>query len=410
MTVPCALWSWPPLGLSSVGALQDAAAAGTPKEASALLAGSFLLFRNAGIAAAATSPRPTTTAMTTNSALLRFSLACCSRRIASTRARRSFSAFLVGLVLFATVLSRCGGCRRSCLPAPVVECPDRAFYEPPGTPAPHSAYHTGPVPVVPAARTRTWDAGRPLDLGTTLGPMGRGPGDPTFRLARGEVWRTALTADGPVTTRITSVSAYAVSAQAWGAGAEAALEALPGLLGAGDGPGGFAPVHRRIREAWRRHQGWRVPRSGQVFETLVPAVLEQKVTGREAWRAWRYLVRRYGSPAPGPEGAVPPGLYVVPSAATWRRIPSWEWHRAGVDLSRSRTIVSAAVSPGRLEALGGLAAADARSRLQLLRGVGVWTSAEVAQRALGDPDAVSVGDFHLSYVVGTALVGERVDD
>jgi 3-methyladenine DNA glycosylase/8-oxoguanine DNA glycosylase len=207
--------------------------------------------------------------------------------------------------------------------------------------------------------------------------------------------------------RVTSTTPCSVVADAWGPGAEHALESLPSLLGADDDVSGFVPRHPRVREAWRRHSGWRVPRSGQVLEALVPAVLEQKVTGREAWRGWRRLVRRHGSPAPGP---VPPGLYVAPSAAGWRRIPSWEWHKAGVDLSRSRTVVTAAGSAGRLEALAELPPEQARARLQSLPGVGVWTSAEVAQRALGDPDAVSVGDYHLSSVVGTALVGERVDD
>ena len=60
-----------------------------------------------------------------------------------------------------------------------------------------------------------------------------------------------------------------------------------------------------------------MPRSGRVLEALVPAVLEQKVTGREAWRAWRWLVRRYGEPAPGPAGLLPDGLRVPPAARTW---------------------------------------------------------------------------------------------
>jgi 3-methyladenine DNA glycosylase/8-oxoguanine DNA glycosylase len=36
----------------------------------------------------------------------------------------------------------------------------------------------------------------------------------------------------------------------------------------------------------------------------------------------------------------------------------------------------------------------------------VWTSAEARQRAAGDPDAVSVGDYHLKNVVGWALAGK----
>ncbi|MEE2814655.1 MAG: DNA-3-methyladenine glycosylase 2 family protein, partial [Actinomycetota bacterium] len=48
--------------------------------------------------------------------------------------------------------------------------------------------------------------------------------------------------------------------------------------------------------------------------------------------------------------------------------------------------------------------------LTSLHGVGVWTSAETRIRSLGDPDAVSVGDYHLAHEVGFALTGHRTDD
>jgi 3-methyladenine DNA glycosylase/8-oxoguanine DNA glycosylase len=41
-----------------------------------------------------------------------------------------------------------------------------------------------------------------------------------------------------------------------------------------------------------------------------------------------------------------------------------------------------------------------------LPGVGPWTAAEVALRALGDTDAVSVGDFHIPNMVAWALARE----
>jgi 3-methyladenine DNA glycosylase/8-oxoguanine DNA glycosylase len=258
--------------------------------------------------------------------------------------------------------------------------------------------------------SRTWQAGRPVDLAATLGPLSRGPGDPTTRVDPSGLWWVTRTEDGPATLRlVVAGSGYDVAATAWGPGAARVLDGLPVLLGADDDPSGFTPQHPVVREAWRRHPGWRVPRTGRVLESLVPAVLEQKVTGREAWRAWRTLVRAYGEPAPGPVG-MPVGLRVPPAPETWRRVPSWIWHRAGVDLSRSRTIVTAAGSAGRLEQLTGVAADEAARRMRSLPGIGAWTAAEVAQRALGDADAVSVGDFHLSSLVGTALVGERVDD
>jgi 3-methyladenine DNA glycosylase/8-oxoguanine DNA glycosylase len=157
----------------------------------------------------------------------------------------------------------------------------------------------------------------------------------------------------------------------------------------------------------RRHSGWRVTKTQLVIESLVPAVLEQKVTGMESRRAFRHLLRRYGEPAPGP---VPAGLTVPPDAYGWRRVPSWEWHRAGVDGSRSRAIVEACRVAGRLEETVTMPMGEAERRLRSVPGIGIWTAAEVRQRAHGDADAVSVGDYHIPKLVGWALVGEAVDD
>lgn len=271
---------------------------------------------------------------------------------------------------------------------------------------------------VPAAsggtggRCRRWAPGRPVDLGATLGPMRRGGGDPATCLdPAGGVWRATRTPEGPATLHLAVRPPDGeVRATAWGPGADWVLDSVPALLGAEDDVTGFAPRHPVLREVWRAHAGWRVPRSRRVLEALVPAVLEQKVTGREAWRGWRWLVRRYGEPAPGPAAVRPGGLAVPPDPATWARVPSWDWHRAGVDVSRSRTVVTAAGRTGRLEALAERPPAEAAAAMRTLPGIGAWTAAEVAQRALGDADAVSVGDYHLARQVGHVLVGEPVGD
>lgn len=151
----------------------------------------------------------------------------------------------------------------------------------------------------------------------------------------------------------------------------------------------------------------RIGRSGRVFEALVPAVLEQKVVGAEAWRGWRLLLMRFGSPAPGP---APRGMRVIPSARQWARIPSWEWHRAGVEGVRAKTVTGAARAAARLEEITRLASHEADERLRSLPGIGHWTSAEIRQRACGDPDAVSVGDYNLPGAVGWALARRKVDD
>jgi 3-methyladenine DNA glycosylase/8-oxoguanine DNA glycosylase len=264
------------------------------------------------------------------------------------------------------------------------------------------------------ARRRDWRAPFPLDVRLVMGVHRHGGGDPAFRAEPdGSVWRTSLTPDGPATLRVTAAAPAAqaagplVVARAWGPGADWLLASLPGLLGAADDPSGFRPEHPVLRDAVRRHPGFRVGRSDRVLEALVPAVLEQKVVGLEAFRAWRLLLRRFGLPAPGP---APAGLRVCPPAATWAAIPSWEWHRAGVEGIRAATIRAAVRVAGRLEQLAARSPADADRALQSLSGIGPWTSAEIRQRAFGDPDAVSVGDYNLPGAVGWALAGRVVDD
>ena len=153
-----------------------------------------------------------------------------------------------------------------------------------------------------------------MDLGLTLGPLRRGPGDPTFRrTADGAYWRATRTPQGPGTLRVVA-SGGEVVAEAFGPGADWLLDRLPELLGAGDDPAAFRPRHRLVREAHRRNPGLRLTRTGRVLESLIPAVLEQKVTSDEAYRAWRLLLHRFGEPAPGPL----PGLRVVPDAGRGR--------------------------------------------------------------------------------------------
>ncbi|OKJ99824.1 3-methyladenine DNA glycosylase [Streptomyces sp. CB03234] len=255
-------------------------------------------------------------------------------------------------------------------------------------------------------RTRSWTPPWPLDLGLALGPLRRGPGDPTFRTAPdGSVWRATRTPEGPGTLRV-AARGGTVEAEAWGAGARWLLDRLPALLGAEDDPSAFTPRHRLLAVTERRRPGLRLTRTGLVMESLIPSILEQKVTTDEAYRAWRLLVRKYGEPAPGPNDR----LYVMPEPRTWALIPSWEWHRAGVDAKRSTTILRAVRVARRLEEAATMDPEDARRRLELIPGIGPWTSAETVQRSNGAPDAVTTGDYHLPSIVGYALAGRRDAD
>jgi 3-methyladenine DNA glycosylase/8-oxoguanine DNA glycosylase len=255
---------------------------------------------------------------------------------------------------------------------------------------------------------RTWVPEGPLDLGLVLGPLRRGPADPTFRaMPDGSVWRASLTPAGPGTLRVTAAGGQ-VRGEAWGPGAEWLLDGLPSLLGAADDPSAFAPRHRLLASTQHRRPGLRLMRTGLVLESLIPSILEQKVTTDEAYRAWRSLVRKYGEPAPGP--AAGGRLFVMPAPRTWALIPSWEWHRAGVDNKRASTILRAVRVAARLEQAMAMEPAEAQARLEVVPGIGPWTSAEVVQRSHGAADAVTVGDLHLPGIVGWALAGDRDAD
>jgi 3-methyladenine DNA glycosylase/8-oxoguanine DNA glycosylase len=246
-------------------------------------------------------------------------------------------------------------------------------------------------------QTRQWDAGRPVDLLGTLQPLRRGTGDPAHRVdAEGRFWWACATPDGPGTLAL-DARGPAVTGRAWGAGAPWLLERLPVLLGAADDWSGLDVLHRMRRS----RPGARLPNTGLVLDALVPAILEQKVTGDEARRSWRHLLRRFGTPAPGPAR----GMTVPPSPRALLDIPTWGWHRLGVDLRRQRAVRAAASVAGRLEEAATMPPAAALTRLRAVPGVGVWTAAETAQRVLGHPDAVSVGDYHLPNVVAQLFTG-----
>jgi 3-methyladenine DNA glycosylase/8-oxoguanine DNA glycosylase len=241
----------------------------------------------------------------------------------------------------------------------------------------------------------------------TLSPLRRGPGDPCYQLVDGAIWKTTLMPSGPVTARITTSARNAVDCEAWGGGASEFVEWLPAWLGAEDDATGFAPTEPTIAAAHRNVPHLRLGRTSRVLEALIPAVLEQRVAGKDAFRAWRLLVTKYGAPAPGP---APERMRVPPPSDVWRRVPSWEFHLANVDPGRARTIVGCAQRADSLERLTRRRSEQRRAALRSLPGVGEWTAAEVAQRAWGDADAISVGDYHLSNMVGSTLLGHRIDD
>ena len=243
----------------------------------------------------------------------------------------------------------------------------------------------------------------PLDLGRTLWPLRHGLGDRTVRLLRDEAWLSARTQDGAGTIRLRRVGSR-VEAEAWGEGAQRLLDSVPALVGEEDEPDRLIAHHPIVRELQRRHSGLRLPRTGRVLHALVPSVFEQKITGTEAFRAYAALLRVHGEPAPGPAG-----LLLPPDPAKLASLPYHAYHPIGLERRRAEVVRRAAVRAAWLESAA--TAMEATLRLTSLTGIGPWTAAEVVRSAFGDPDAVSVGDYHLPNVVAWALAGEpRADD
>ncbi|HEY8437895.1 MAG TPA: hypothetical protein VIK65_04705 [Candidatus Limnocylindrales bacterium] len=254
--------------------------------------------------------------------------------------------------------------------------------------------------------TRRLELDAPLDLARTLGIHVHGGGDPSIRIRGSEAIRATRTSDGPATLHIT-VHGSTVDVEAWGPGAAAGIDGSPALIGADEDRAGFEPGHHRlVAELDRRHRGVRIGRTGRVLEALIPAVLEQKVTGREAWRGLRGVVGRWGEPAPGPFG-----LRLLPEPRVLAGVPYHELHPIGIERRRADLLRTVCAHERRLEEIVDMPRTNGYARLRAVPGIGPWTAAEVMLRSTGDPDAVSVGDFHLPNLVAFALAGEvRGDD
>ncbi len=263
---------------------------------------------------------------------------------------------------------------------------------------------------MPAA-SATFAPDEPVDLVLTLRLVSQGRGDPALRLGPDGAWRASRTPEGAVTLHLRPGPNGVFLAEAWGPGAGWAVAQAPELLGGGDVLDGFDALARRHPIVWdlhRRHRRLRLPRTRRVYETMVPTICAQKVTGIEARCSYREIVRAWGEPAPLAEGvADAPRLRLPPDPAVLARQPSWAFHPLGLERKRAEALLRVSACAPRLEEAADLPdRVAARRRLRAVPGVGVWTSAEVALVALGDADAVSVGDYHLPNVASWHLAGE----
>lgn len=277
---------------------------------------------------------------------------------------------------------------------------------------------------LPKVAQQHWLSPEPVDLRSTLSILRRGIGDPTIRLEQSQAWLVFATIDGDATLRIElEADRRSASFSAWGPGAQWALAQGPALLGAEDDWSGFdetafaVSLPDVVRRSRSEHPAVRLPRTGRIFDHAAGAILEQRVTGIEANYAWRWLIRHYGRPAPGP---APSGMRLFPLPGAVAGIPRWHWQQARVEHSRAATMIRLAHVARRLERWAAMGVNDSmpgtagsgtlEAALLSISGIGPWTVAETLQRSHGSPDHISVGDYHLADFVGQVLVGHRVDD
>lgn len=252
--------------------------------------------------------------------------------------------------------------------------------------------------------TRTFASPHPIDLRTTLAPLVQGRDD-TIRLAPGRVVRAWRTPAGAVTLDVRQRDDV-FDAEAWGPGAAWALEHAPAFVGVGDAAP-FAPTHPLVARAHRRRPGLRFGRTGTLADVLVPTILAQKVTGLEAVRAWMRMIRRWGEDAPGPVA----GLRLPPAPERLAATPYQDFHRMGVERKRAVIVIDSCRRLDRMEEALSLPPVAAVRRLTAFPGIGPWTANLVVRLAMGDADAVEVGDYHVPNLVAWNLAGEpRADD
>jgi 3-methyladenine DNA glycosylase/8-oxoguanine DNA glycosylase len=233
-----------------------------------------------------------------------------------------------------------------------------------------------------------------LDLGFAVLGM------KTVRQRSGVHWWTTETPAGLAVVAFRAADGV-VRADGWGPGHGWAFDRLPTLLGADDDPAGFAPTHPVVRELQHRFGAVRIGATGRWYEALAASAIGQRVVKADATASRDRLCARHGAPAPaGP-------AHGFPRPEAMLSIADHDFHRVGIERSRSRVLRVAAKHADRLERLHDRPGAEAVEWLRRLPGVGPWTSALASTIAGGDADAVPVGDLHLPRMVTFALTGHE---
>jgi hypothetical protein len=223
--------------------------------------------------------------------------------------------------------------------------------------------------------------------------------DPTHASRPDSVRYACRTPAGPASVRVRSGTGR-VTVEAWGPGSGWVTARAGSIAGQHDDPRGLRFGDARLDELNRRHPGLRHGAHGCVVDALLGRTLGQRVLAVEAGRSWAALCRELGDDAPGPLG-----LRLPPDHERVADTPSWWFHQHGVERARARTLVTIARNAHRLAEVVDLPLPEAYGRMRAVPGIGPWTANGVARTALGDPDAIVVGDFWISHAVCSWFTG-----
>jgi AraC family transcriptional regulator, regulatory protein of adaptative response / DNA-3-methyladenine glycosylase II len=145
----------------------------------------------------------------------------------------------------------------------------------------------------------------------------------------------------------------------------------------------------------RAEPGRRVPGHVDGHELAVRAVLGQQVSLAGAATLAARLVAAHGRPLERPLGAV---THVFPAAAA---LADADPERLAMPATRRRALIGLArsLADGELALDGGVDRDEAQRQLLALPGIGPWTAAYVAMRALRDPDAFLATDLGVRHAL-----------
>jgi AraC family transcriptional regulator, regulatory protein of adaptative response / DNA-3-methyladenine glycosylase II len=145
----------------------------------------------------------------------------------------------------------------------------------------------------------------------------------------------------------------------------------------------------KLARSVRRIPGIRVPGSFDGFELVLRAIFGQQVSVSGARTSLSRFATRYGTPLDPPVGTIS-HLFPAPAQVAELPLEAFAMPRGRAEAIRR---VAGLVADGSLDLSGDAPIDETLHILGEVRGIGPWTLAYVAMRALRDPDAFIAGDL-----------------